>query len=119
MHWAAMTTPPCLYARVLAGAEFTELRYDFLSRPPYLPDIAPSEFHPFPRLKILLTGRRFFSNEELIRGIDEYLQAWIHTQIYIHKLIYNWFQESAILSPTNEQIDEIHDFILSITQLTQ
>ena len=25
----------------------------------------------------------------------------------------NWFQEKAILSPNNEQIDQINDFILS------
>ena len=25
----------------------------------------------------------------------------------------NWFQDRAILSPTNEQIDKINDFILS------
>ena len=39
----------------------------------------------------------------------------------------NWFQERAILSPTNEQIDQINDFIFQnlklhhklITQLTQ
>ena len=39
----------------------------------------------------------------------------------------NWFHEMAILSPTNEQIDEINDFIFQnlklhhkpITQLTQ
>ena len=37
-------------------------------------------------------------------------QMW--TSNHIHKTL-NWFQERVILSPTNEQIHKINDFILS------
>ena len=57
---------------VLAMAKIHELKYELLPHPPYSPDMAPSDFHLFPKLKIFLGGRRFSSNEELIAGVEEY-----------------------------------------------
>ena len=33
--------------------------------PPYLPDLAPSDFFLFPKLKMKLKGRRFQTSEEI------------------------------------------------------
>ena len=41
---------------VIAMAKIHELRYELLPHPPYLPDLAPSDFHLFPKLKIFLGG---------------------------------------------------------------
>jgi hypothetical protein len=37
-----------------------DLHYELLKHPPYSPDLAPSDFYLFPKLKLFLTGQRFF-----------------------------------------------------------
>ncbi|KAA5582499.1 hypothetical protein F3H14_37350, partial [Pseudomonas aeruginosa] len=49
---------------VKAMAKINELKYDLLSHPPYSPDIAPSDFHLFPKLKSFLGGQKFATNDE-------------------------------------------------------
>jgi histone-lysine N-methyltransferase SETMAR len=39
--------------------------------PPYSPDIAPSDFAPFPKLKIKLKGRRFETVSNIQRESKE------------------------------------------------
>jgi len=39
--------------------------FDQLPRPPYSPDLAPSDFYLFRRLKQQLCGNRFFDDDEL------------------------------------------------------
>jgi hypothetical protein len=39
--------------------------YELLLHPLYSPDLASSDFHLFPKLKILLGGQRFSTMEEL------------------------------------------------------
>jgi histone-lysine N-methyltransferase SETMAR len=43
-----------------------------LEHPPYSPDLAPSDFHLFPKLKIFLAGQRFSSNQEVIAAVEGY-----------------------------------------------
>jgi hypothetical protein len=43
-----------------------------LEHPPYYPDLAPSDFCPFPKLKIFLAGQRFSSNQEAIAAVVGY-----------------------------------------------
>jgi hypothetical protein len=43
-----------------------------LEHPPYFPDLAPSDFCLFPKLKIFLAGQRFFSNQEVIAAVEGY-----------------------------------------------
>jgi len=40
--------------------------------PPYSPDLTPSDFYLFPKLKLLLAGRRFSSNQEAIAAVEGY-----------------------------------------------
>lgn len=56
----------------LAMGKLRDLRYDLLDHPPYSPDLAPSDFHLFPNLKKFVSGKRFASNEEVERAVDEY-----------------------------------------------
>lgn len=48
-------------------------RYELLSRPPYSPDLGPSDFFAFPKLKKSLAGKRFASNEEVIVTTNCYI----------------------------------------------
>jgi hypothetical protein len=43
-----------------------DLHYKLLEHPPYSPDLAPSDFFLFPKLKLFLAGQRFSLNQEVI-----------------------------------------------------
>jgi len=46
--------------------------YEFLEHPPCSPDLAPSDFCLFPKLKPFLAGQRFSSNQEAIVAVEGY-----------------------------------------------
>jgi histone-lysine N-methyltransferase SETMAR len=48
------------------------LRYELLEHPPYLTDLAPSDFCLFPKLKLFLAGQRFYSNQEATAAVERY-----------------------------------------------
>jgi len=50
----------------LAQQKLIELRFELLPHPIYLSDLAPSDYHLFPKLKTFLIGQKFGSNEEII-----------------------------------------------------
>lgn len=43
--------------------------------PPYSPDLAPSDFHLFPKLKEHLSGMKFSSDEEVKTAVTDYLNG--------------------------------------------
>jgi hypothetical protein len=49
-----------------------DLHYELLEHPLYSPDLAPSDFYLFPKLKLFLTGQHFSSNQEAIAAVEEY-----------------------------------------------
>jgi histone-lysine N-methyltransferase SETMAR len=49
-------------------AAATDCGFEILPHTPYSPDLAPSDFYLFPKLKTKLCGRRFGSNESVIDG---------------------------------------------------
>ena len=53
----------------LAGPE---CGFEILPHPPYSPDMAPSDFYLFPKLKSHLRGTQNGSNEGLIEAVNEY-----------------------------------------------
>ena len=57
---------------VLAMGKLRDLHYELLEHPPYSPDLAPSDFCLFPKLKLFLAGQRFSSNQEAIAAVDGY-----------------------------------------------
>ncbi|XP_033221437.1 protein GVQW3-like [Belonocnema kinseyi] len=58
--------------RNLAQAELHEIGFELIPQPPYSPGLAPSDYYLFPNLKRWLTGKRFYSNEELIAETEAY-----------------------------------------------
>ena len=51
----------------------TECGFEVLPHPPYSPDMAPSDFCLFPKLKSNLRGTQFGSKEGVIAAVNEYL----------------------------------------------
>jgi histone-lysine N-methyltransferase SETMAR len=49
-----------------------DLHYEFLEHPLYSPDVAPSDFCLFPKLKLFLAGQRFSSNQEVTATVEGY-----------------------------------------------
>jgi len=61
------------HKRVLAMGKLRDLHYELLEPLPCSPDLAPSDFSLFPKLKISLDGQRFFfSNQEAIAAVKGY-----------------------------------------------
>ena len=52
----------------------TECGFEVLPHAPYSPDMAPSDFSLFPKLKSNLRGTQFGSNEGVITAVNEYLE---------------------------------------------
>jgi hypothetical protein len=50
--------------------------WEILPYPPYSPDLAPSDFHLFPKMKKHLRGQRFHSNED----VQNEVKKWLHAQ---------------------------------------
>lgn len=59
-------------ARV-AMAAIKEAGFELMEHPPYSPDLAPSDFYLFPRLKEHLRGKKFFNDSEVITAVEAYL----------------------------------------------
>jgi len=49
-----------------------DLHYELLEHPPYSPDLAPSDFSLFPKLKLFVFGQHFSSNKEAITAVEGY-----------------------------------------------
>jgi len=49
-----------------------DLQYEFLEHPPCSPDLPPSDFYLFPKLKLFLAGQRFSSNQEATAAVEGY-----------------------------------------------
>lgn len=57
-----------------------EFRCELFDHPPYSPDLAPSDFHLFPKLKHFLGGNRYGSDDELKEGVSEWLNNLAATE---------------------------------------
>ncbi|PNF13621.1 hypothetical protein B7P43_G17418 [Cryptotermes secundus] len=53
-----------------------KLKWNLLTHPPYSPDLAPSDFYLFGRLKSDLQGMQFVDDDAVIQNVRE----WIHHQ---------------------------------------
>ena len=58
----------------VAMTDVTECGFEVLPHPPYSPDMAPSDFYLFPKLKSNLRGTQFRRNEGVIAAVNEYLE---------------------------------------------
>jgi histone-lysine N-methyltransferase SETMAR len=57
---------------VLVMGKLRDVHYELLEHPPYSPDLAPSDFCLFPKLKLFLAGQSFSSNQEASAGVEGY-----------------------------------------------
>jgi transposase len=48
--------------------------WEIFDHPPYSPDLAPSDYHLFTKMKVWLATQRFHTNEELMDGVN----TWLH-----------------------------------------
>jgi len=48
--------------------------WKIFDHPPYRPDLAPSDYHLFTKMKVWLATQRFHTNEELMDGVNN----WLH-----------------------------------------
>lgn len=53
----------------LTCSKLTELKYELFEHPPYSAELALPDFYLFSHLKILLCGKRFSANEEIIAAV--------------------------------------------------
>jgi transposase len=51
------------------------LNWELFGRPPYSPDLAPSDYHLFSYLKNWVGSQRFNSNEGLMEGVKTWLRS--------------------------------------------
>jgi hypothetical protein len=57
---------------VLVMGKLRDLHCELLEHLPFSPDLATSDFHLFPKLKLFLAGQRFSSNQEAIAAVEGY-----------------------------------------------
>ena len=57
---------------VLVMGKLRDLHYELLEHPPYFPDLAPSDFCLFRKLKLFLVGQCFSSKQETIAAVEGY-----------------------------------------------
>ena len=46
-----------------------------IEHPPYSPDLAPSDFRLFPKLKTAISGTHFQSDDDVIHAVDDFLNG--------------------------------------------
>ncbi|EYB85943.1 hypothetical protein Y032_0287g1428 [Ancylostoma ceylanicum] len=80
------------HSSAVAQQKLAKLRFEILPHPAYSPDLAPSDFHLFPKLKIFLAGRKFQSIQEVIEAVDGYFEDLeeCHFRQGIEKLEKRW-----------------------------
>ena len=61
------------YKSVVAMAAIHECGFKLVQHPPYSPDLAPSDFHMFPKKKRHLAGTHYDTNNDLVSAVDGFL----------------------------------------------
>ena len=53
-------------------AHLDQFGWDIISHPPYSPDLAPCDYHLFPKLKEHLAGRRFSNDDDVKVAVQRF-----------------------------------------------
>ena len=61
-----------VHTALISKAAVKDCGFQEISHPPYSPDLAPSDFYFFSKLKSDLRGRRFNIDEELQAAVEEH-----------------------------------------------
>jgi len=77
---------------VVTRDAFQRLDFLVLPHPPYSPDLAPSDFHLFSKLKEHLKGQRFSCDEEVKSAVSKWFQKQntIFFKDGFQKLVQRW-----------------------------
>ena len=59
----------------IAIAAASTCGFELLPHPPYSPDLAPSDFFLFPRLKDAITGKHYGTNDDVKAAVDDYFDT--------------------------------------------
>jgi histone-lysine N-methyltransferase SETMAR len=75
-----------------------DLHYELLEHPPYSPDLAPSDFYLFPKLKLFPVGQSLSSNHEAIAAVEGYFADLMknHYRDGIMALVHCWNKCSSL-----------------------
>ena len=52
-----------------------QFQWNIITHPPHSPDLAPSDYHLFPKLKEHLAGKRFRSDDEVKEEVQNFLNS--------------------------------------------
>jgi transposase len=55
---------------VACTSALIKLNWEIFDHPPYSPDLVPSDYHLFSKMKVWLATQQFHSNEELMDGVN-------------------------------------------------
>lgn len=72
--WLLQDNAPAHTSQVAVAAA-NECGFRILPHPPYSPDLAPSDFFLFPRLKSDLRGKTFSTDDDVIQAVEDFLQG--------------------------------------------
>jgi histone-lysine N-methyltransferase SETMAR len=56
----------------IALQKLHEIGFELIDHPPYSPDLAPSDYYLFPKLKKHLKGAKFSTNNEVICAVENW-----------------------------------------------
>jgi histone-lysine N-methyltransferase SETMAR len=62
------------HAAARTDALFKLFNSEVFDHPSYRMDLAPSDYHLFTKIKVWLATQHFYSNEELLEGVNN----WLH-----------------------------------------
>ena len=64
-----------VHKSVIAMAAIHDCGFKLIEHPPYAPDLAPLDFHLFPKLKTAISGTHFQSDDDVIHAVDDFLNG--------------------------------------------
>ena len=64
-----------VHKSVFAMVAIHDCGFKLIEHPPYSPDLAPSDFHLFPKLKTAISGTHFQSDDDVIHAVDDFLNG--------------------------------------------
>ena len=64
-----------VHKSVIAMAAICGCGFKLIEHPPYSPDLAPSDFHLFPKLKTAISGAHFQSDDDVIHAVGDFLNG--------------------------------------------
>ena len=62
------------YTMACTNALIKHFNWEIFDHPPYSPNLAPSDYHLFTKMKAWLSTQRFHTNKELMVGVNN----WLH-----------------------------------------